>query len=1045
MRSISQPFLRRPVFTIVCSLLVLLAGVVSLVGLGLEDLPQLAPTRVSVSASFPAAGPEVVEQSVTAVLENQLSDLDGLESMTSNSRQGGASLSLRFEAGDPELNAIKVQNEVNLASRRLPQAVTRQGLNVNRSTNDLLLILGFSAPPGLYEPIFIGGWLDQRLSEGLRTTPGVGDIRVFGSSELAYRLWLDPNRLEQFNLSTNDITNALAEQNVLAAVGNLGEAPAPAGQLFSLPVDAEGRLRSQADFEDMAVKRTDNGGLVRLKDVGRVELGQRSYGSSALNLQGESSVAVGIFQRDGSNALEVSRAVRDRLKSLESSFPPGLDVQVIVDVAETVQANLDRTRATLRDAVLLVLLVLVLFLGRWRLALIPGLAVPVALIGSLVVVRLSGSNLNSLILFGLVLATGIVVDDAIVVSEDIAGRIERGEEPQGAAEDAMAELAGAVLATSLVLAAVFLPVLLIPGSIGRLYQPIALAISGAILFSTFNALTFTPMACARVLGQGDGRLPRPLRLISRRLQSGMARLQGLYARMLAVWLTRGRTVIALVLAGLMLTGIGLATIPTSFIPNEDQGQVRGYFTLPEGASLERTEAVMDRIREVVAEEPLIRSGNFYAGSSFGQNGEDTGSFYLRLTPLKERPGRQNSSEAVKQRLNSELRRRITDAQVIVTTPATVRGFSSESGLQMELLDRSSGQLSLQDFEEQAQQFIFAAQNSGQFQRVSTRFDASSPRWRLELDRSQMAALDLPVGPTLRDIGTAIGGRFIDDTFAGGEIRSIYIQLEGSDRSKPGDLTSLMVRNRSGDLVSLANVAQLKRDSGANRITHYNQNRSISITAVTADGISSGQAIDLLQAISDRTGGNNLALSFTGLAREENRAESVTWVLFALGVTVVYLLLAGLYESFVDPLIILLTVPMALLGALIGLKLRGLSLDVYAQMGLLVLVSLAAKNGILIVEFANQRLRQGVALLDAVEEAARNRMRPILLTAVTSLAGFLPLLLATGTGSASRISIGTVVFSGLLVSTLLSLFIVPATYLLLKRWRGVGPARPDLDG
>ena len=1045
MRSISQPFLRRPVFTIVCSLLVLLAGVVSLVGLGLEDLPQLAPTRVSVSASFPAAGPEVVEQSVTAVLENQLSDLDGLESMTSNSRQGGASLSLRFEAGDPELNAIKVQNEVNLASRRLPQAVTRQGLNVNRSTNDLLLILGFSAPPGLYEPIFIGGWLDQRLSESLRTTPGVGDIRVFGSSELAYRLWLDPNRLEQFNLSTNDITNALAEQNVLAAVGNLGEAPAPAGQLFSLPVDAEGRLRSQADFEDMAVKRTDNGGLVRLKDVGRVELGQRSYGSSALNLQGESSVAVGIFQRDGSNALEVSRAVRERLKSLESSFPPGLDVQVIVDVAETVQANLDRTRATLRDAVLLVLLVLVLFLGRWRLALIPGLAVPVALIGSLVVVRLSGSNLNSLILFGLVLATGIVVDDAIVVSEDIAGRIERGEEPQGAAEDAMAELAGAVLATSLVLAAVFLPVLLIPGSIGRLYQPIALAISGAILFSTFNALTFTPMACARVLGQGDGRLPRPLRLISRRLQSGMARLQGLYARMLAVWLTRGRTVIALVLAGLMLTGIGLATIPTSFIPNEDQGQVRGYFTLPEGASLERTEAVMERIREVVAEEPLIRSGNFYAGSSFGQSGEDTGSFYLRLTPMKERSGRQNSSEAVKQRLNSELRRRITDAQVIVTTPPTVRGFSSESGLQMELLDRSSGQLSLQDFETQAQQFILTAQNSGQFQRVSTRFDASSPRWRLELDRSQMAALDLPVGPTLRDIGTAIGGRFIDDTFAGGEIRSIYLQLEGTDRSTPGDLTSLMVRNRSGDLVSVANVARLKRDSGANRITHYNQNRSISITAVTADGISSGQAIDLLQSISDQTGGNNLGLAFTGLAREETRAESVSWVLLGLGVTVVYLLLAGLYESFVDPLIILLTVPMALLGALIGLKLRGLTLDVFAQMGLLVLVSLAAKNGILIVEFANQRLKQGVALTDAIEEAALNRMRPILLTTVTSLAGFLPLLLATGTGSASRISIGTVVFSGLLVSTLLSLFIVPATYLLFKRWRGVDAASPELDG
>jgi len=1044
-RSISQPFLRRPVFTIVCSLLVLLAGVVSLVGLGLEDLPPLAPTRVSVRANFPAAGAEVVEQSVTTVLEQQLNGLDGLESMTSSSRQGSASISLRFASGDPGLNAIKVQNEVNLASRRLPQAVTRQGLTVSQSSNDLLLILGFSAPAGMYEPIFLGGWLDQNLSESLRSASGVGDVRVFGSSELAFRLWLDPNRLEQFNLSTSDISAALSEQNVLAAVGNLGKAPAPGGQLFSLPVDAEGRLRSIRDFEEMVVKRTENGGLVRLQDVGRVELGQRNYGSRALNLQGESSVAMGIYQRDGTNALAVSRAVRDALKRMESSFPPGLTMQVIVDVADNIQANLDRTTATLRDSVVLVLVVLVLFLGRWRLAMIPGLSVPVALIGSLAVVRLSGSNLNSLILFGLVLATGIVVDDAIVVSEDIAGRIEAGAEPQGAAEDAMAELGGAVVATSLVLAAVFLPVLLIPGSIGRLYEPIALAICGAILFSTFNALTFTPMACARVLGPGGGRLPGPVQKLSRELRRGMTQLQQTYSRLLGVWLPRGRLVIALLLSGLIITGIGLATIPTAFIPNEDQGQIRGYFTLQDGASLERTEAIMKRIRSVVAEEPLVRSGNFYAGSSFGQSGENSGSFYLRLTPLKDRPGRENSSESVKQRLNRALRQRISDARVIVTTPPTVRGFSSESGLQLELLDRSGGQLSLQAFEAQAQQFIEAAEATGSFQRVSTRFDASSPRWRLDVDRSLMAALDLPVGPTLRDIGTAIGGRYIDDTFEGGEIRSIYIQLEGRDRSTPSDLTGLMVRNRSGELVSLANVARLTRDTGANTINHFNQDRSISITAVPEDTISSGQAIDLLKALSERTGGNNLDLAFTGLAKEETRAESVSWVLFALGLTVVYLLLSGLYESFVDPLIILLTVPMALLGALIGLKLRGLSLDVYAQMGLLVLVSLAAKNGILIVEFANQRLKQGIGLLEAIEGAAINRMRPILLTAVTSLAGFLPLLLATGSGSASRISIGTVVFSGLLASTLLSLFVVPAIYFSIKRWRGVGPAMPELDG
>ena len=818
-------------FTVVCSLLILLAGLTALAGLGLEDLPQLAPTRVSVSANFPAASPEVVEQSVTTVLEQQLNGLEGLESISSTSRQGGASISLRFSDGDPELNAIKVQNEVNLATRRLPQAVSRQGLRVRRSSDDLLMILGFSHPQDAYVSTFLTGWLDQSLRESLLTTPGVGDVVVFGSSELSFRLWLDPNRLEQANLTISDVSRALAEQNVLAAVGSIGAAPAPRGQLLTLPVDAEGRLRSQSDFENLILRRLDNGGLLRLKDVGRVALGQRSYGRQAMNLQGERSVAVGLYQRDGANALEVSRAVESTLRQLEPSFPPGIELSVIVDVADTVQANLDRTVTTLRDAVLLVLLVLVLFLGRWRLALIPGIAVPVALVGSLVLIRFSGSNLNSLILFGLVLATGIVVDDAIVVSEDIAGRIERGEQPQQAAEDAMAELAGAVVATSLVLAAVFIPVLLIPGSIGRLYQPIALAITGAILFSTLNALSYTPMACARVLGPRTERLPNPLQPLSRRLQNGMGQLQQRYEALLERWLSRGRLVGAMLVIGLILTGVGLSSMPTAFIPDEDQGQIRGYFTLPEGASLERTVAVMDQIRQVVAEEPLIRTGNFYAGSSFGQSGEDRGSFYLRLQPEQQRRNAGQSSNAVQRRLSKAIRQRINDARVVVTTPSTVRGFSSESGLSMELLDRSGGQLSLDQFETVAKRFINTAKASGAFERVGTRFDASSPRWRLDLDRDQLAALDVDYGAALRDIGTAIGGRYIDDTFEGSRIRSIYLQLEGSERNQPGDLTGLMLRNRSGELVSVNNVATLTRTEGANGIRHYGLNRAIRVTAV----------------------------------------------------------------------------------------------------------------------------------------------------------------------------------------------------------------------
>ena len=1032
MRSLSQPFLRRPVLTIVCSLLILLAGFTAMLGLGLEDMPQLAPTRVSVRATFPAASPEVVEQSVTAVLEQQLNGLEGVESITSSSRQGGASVSLRFSEGDPELNAIKVQNEVNLATRRLPQSVSRQGLQVSRSSDDLLMILGFSHEQGLYSSTYLRGWIDQSVRNTLLTIPGVGRVFIFGGDELAFRLWLDASRLEQANLTINNVTQALAEQNVLAAIGNLGASPAPEGQLISLPVDAEGRLRSVEDLENLVVKSLGDGGTLRLRDVGRVELGQSRYGNTAINLEGQRSMGVGIYQRDGANAIEVSRRVMALLKEREPSYPPGVEMQVITDVADTVRDNLTLTFSALRDAVLLVLMVLLLFLGRWRLAMIPGLAVPVALVGSLMVVRLSGSELNTLILFGLVLATGIVVDDAIVVSEDISGRIERGDEPQQASEDAMAELAGAVVATSLVLAAVFLPVLLIPGSIGRLYQPIALAISGAILFSTLNALTFTPMACARVLHRGDGRLPGALRRVSRGLRRGMGALQERYARLLERWLQRGRLVAVLLMAGLLLTGIGLVNMPTAFIPNEDQSQLRGYFSLPEGASLERTSRVMEQIRGVIAKEPLIRTGNFYAGFSFGQSGEDKGAFFLRLLPKRERPGAEQSSEAVKRRLSSALRSSIDNARVVVTTPPTVRGFSSESALSMELLDRSGGRLSLQNFESVAQRFIETAKQSEAFERVSTRFDASSPRWRLELDRELMAALDLDVASTLQNIGTAIGGRYVDDTYEGGEIRRIYIQLDGSERAGPQDLTGLKVRSRGGELVSVATVATLTREEGANSIPHYDLNRSITITAVPNKGVSTGQAIELLEQAGDSVGGNNISLAFTGLAQEERQAAEMTWILFSLGVVVIYLLLAGLYESFVDPLIILLTVPIALMGALIGLKLRGLPLDVYGQMGLLVLVSLAAKNGILIVEFANQRLAAGLALREAIHGAAVSRMRPILLTAITSLSGFLPFLLATGTGSAKQISIGTVVFSGLLVSSLLSLFVVPAVYLILKR-------------
>ena len=499
MQSISDPFLRRPVLTLVVSLLVLLAGLVSLPLLQVENLPPIAPGRVTVRATYPGAGPEVVEQGVTALLERQLNGLERLDTIRSTSSANGSSISLGFEGGDPELNQINTQNEVAVITRQLPAQVARFGVQVRRSSDDLLMVLSFSADPRIYNDTFLSGWLDQVVKERLQRVPGVGNVVLSGGSSLAFRLWLDPMRLEERGLTIAEVRAALQQQNVLAALGQAGEAPSPVGQQITLPLRMEGRLRSLAEFEQLVVARSPNGGVTLLRDVGRVSLGSETYDTIATNLQGKPTVAVVLYQRDGSNAIAVSKAVNGALEELSSQFPPGIEQQLIVDEADFVRGSIDGTISSLRDAVLLVFVVLLLGLGNSRLALITSAAVPVALIGSLTVLKLAGQSLNTLTLFGLVLATGLVVDDAIVVSEDIGSRLEAGKPPLQAAREAMAELGGAVVATSLVLVVVFIPVLGLGGSMGRLYAPIAITISGAIAFSTLNALSFTPVAGSMLL------------------------------------------------------------------------------------------------------------------------------------------------------------------------------------------------------------------------------------------------------------------------------------------------------------------------------------------------------------------------------------------------------------------------------------------------------------------------------------------------------------------------------------------------------------------
>ena len=1118
--SLSDTFIRRPVLTTVCSLLIVIAGLIAIPILPIENLPDIAPPSVQVTSRYVGADAVSVEQGVTAVLEQQINGVENMDFISSSSAADGTSaIRVTFASGsDGDINQVNVQNRVALAQPSLPEEVRQSGITVNQASNSILLVYNFTSedPNNLYSLETISGLLDQNLTDAIRRVPGVGDLQYFGNRQLAFRLWLDPTRLTANKLTASDVVQALRSQNRLVPVGQIGGAPAPAGQQYTFTVQLQGRLRSTDDFENLILRATADGGVVRLRDVGRVSLGGESFAVEASDLRGVPAVGMAIYQLSGSNALDVSQGVERVLEEFAATMPVGMVMEKIYDNTDFVRASIAGVSSALRDAVILVVLVLFLFLQDWKATLVPAIAIPVALVGTFLGVLVFGFTLNQLTLFGLVLATGLVVDDAITIIENTATKKQAGLSALAAAKGTMDELFGAVIATTLVLFAVFVPVLFFPGATGTIYRQFAATILFAIAISTFNALTFSPMLSALLLalkGEPPGRrayaiaggalgfvygllaaggsgalgaigalaaglvlgfgasllsglplgLPfglggavaglvlagvaNPLAVLAIAALGGLVgwgtpelfgafnRVYGGaergYGRGLTWVLSHRGLIMAALLAGIALTGVAFNTIASGFVPVEDQGYAIGIVQAPEGSSLENMRRINQRVAAILREEKDIESAAVFGGASLAGNAPNRGLFFFGTRNWSERPGAEQSVGAMVGRLNRKLAA-IEEARIIVIEPPAIPGYGTGGGFELQLLNRSGGALADSQFFESAQRLIGNANGSGLFDRVFTQFAPEAPQLQILVDRDRMASLGVDFQSAMQAFSFNIGSFYVNDTFEAGRVRRVLVQADDTFRASPDKLRTLYAKNGAGEPVSLAEFIRIEPETGPAVIPRFNLFRSILVEGTPASGRSSGQAISDIRRQFEELSIQGVGIDWTGISREELRAGALAIVVFALGILTAYLVLAAQYESYSDPLIILMTVPTAMLGALLFLAARGEVLNIYAQVGLVMLIGLAAKNGILIVDMANQRMEEGATALEAAADSARARFRPILMTAISSLFGFLPLVLASGAGARGQASLGTVVFGGLAVATVLSLFVVPVFYVVMKR-------------
>jgi HAE1 family hydrophobic/amphiphilic exporter-1 len=1037
-------FLHRPVFASVCALFIILAGLISIPTLPVAQFPQVAPPVVTVTATFIGANAQAAESSVTTPLEEAINGVDGLRYISSNTTSDGTSTIVSTFNLDRniDLAANDVQNQVNNVIGRLPAEVRATGVTVTKNSGTFVLAMGLASHSARYDRVFLSNYAANNIVDVLKRIKGVNDVRIFGERRYAMRLWLDPTRLNQSHLTASDVVSALTQQNVQVAAGSIGSAPIRSDQPYQISIRTMGRLHDQTEFGNLILRANPDAGFVRLRDVGRVELGAESYAQD-LRLSGKDAIGIAVLTLPSANALQVAADVRAAMNRLEQRFPAGVYYQNGFDATPFVAESIREVLKTLAISIVLVIAVVFLFLQSWRTTLIPAITIPVSLIGTFALMKVLGFSINTLTLFGLTLATGLVVDDAIVVIENIARFVnEKRMDPYAGASAAMKEITSAVVASSLVLLAVFIPVAFFSGTTGVLYKQFALTIACAISISLFNALTLTPTLSALLLGEHTIHRTGFYGLVNRAIDATRTG----YHDMLPALMRYRAVVLGLFAVGLVATYFAYQTIPTGFLPDEDVGYIYMTIQLPEGSSLAQTEGVTRRIEGILADFPEVKIIFEPNGTQFGINAPNRALMFVTLAPWDDRKSASSSAAGVIQRLRPRIAQ-IKDAAVLAFNPPAIRGIGNLAGFQFELQDL--GDLGIPALTRAAKGLRDVARSDRTLQNVSTTFRDDAPQLVVEVDRQKVASLGIPLPDVFAAMQVYLGSQYVNDFDYLNRSYRVYVQADTPFRDRVAALDGIYVRaagaNAAAATIPLSSLVRTHVDRVAPIIQHYNLMRSIEINGGPAPGYGSGQALAAMTAAA-RTLPAGTAYEWTGISLEQIEFGSQALVIFGLGLLCVFLVLAANYENYSDPIIILVSVPLAILGAILALDLRSLPSDLYAQVGYLMLIALASKNAILIVEFANQRRRQGLDAATAVRDAAQTRLRPILMTSLAFILATVPLVLASGAGSASRRSLGTAVFGGMILSTVLNLFVVPVVYIALAglRERMARRKRPAID-